>query len=265
MARRNFSTHLPDSDLLLYLVSASSLASENCNKELGIALKTKINPIPIILEDCDWKKHELGEFQALPDKGKPLNEWEPVSKGWQNVVDGIRKIVDKMQSQTDASSGVPEVELRVELAFQQGNVFMMIGQVDVAIKAYSQAITLNLDNANAYHNRGVAYHAKGDYDRAIQNYTKVIKRNSNYAIAYSNRGDAYRNKGDYDRAIDDCNKAIDLNPDYADAYNNRGAAYGETGDIDRAIKDFNTAIDIAPDHADAYNNLRIAYQERGRS
>ena len=86
-----FSTRLPDSDLLLYLVSAASLASENCNKELGIALKKNIKPIPIILEDCDWKKHQLGEFQALPEKGNPINEWYPESKGWQNVVEGIRK------------------------------------------------------------------------------------------------------------------------------------------------------------------------------
>ncbi len=34
-----FDTNLPDSDLLLYLVSVSSLDSENCNRELGIALE----------------------------------------------------------------------------------------------------------------------------------------------------------------------------------------------------------------------------------
>ena len=50
-----FSTNLPDSDLLLYLVSANSLASENCNKELAIALDEKIRVIPIILEYCGWK------------------------------------------------------------------------------------------------------------------------------------------------------------------------------------------------------------------
>ena len=40
-----FDTNLPDSDLLLYLVSASSLDSENCNRELGIALEKNIRPI----------------------------------------------------------------------------------------------------------------------------------------------------------------------------------------------------------------------------
>ena len=36
---KEISTHLKGSDILLYLVSADSLASENCNKELTEALK----------------------------------------------------------------------------------------------------------------------------------------------------------------------------------------------------------------------------------
>ena len=76
-----------DSDLLLYLVSAASLASKNCNRELAEALNQKIRVIPIILEDCDWLRHQISRFEVLPHKGKPINEWRPESKGWQNVVD----------------------------------------------------------------------------------------------------------------------------------------------------------------------------------
>ena len=86
---KDISTNLAGSDILLYLVSATSLASKNCNKELAEALNSKIKVIPIILEDCDWLNHQLSDFQALPDKGLPINEWQPESKGWQNVVAGI--------------------------------------------------------------------------------------------------------------------------------------------------------------------------------
>ena len=54
-----FFKHLPSSDLLLYLVSADSLASENCYKELEIALEKEIRVIPIIFADCDWKNDQL--------------------------------------------------------------------------------------------------------------------------------------------------------------------------------------------------------------
>ena len=60
-----FSTHLPDSDLLLYLVSAASLASENCNKELGIALKKNIKPIPIILENLFEKENPTQKLMFM--------------------------------------------------------------------------------------------------------------------------------------------------------------------------------------------------------
>ena len=258
-----FSTHLPDSDLLLYLVSAASLASENCNKELGIALKKNIKPIPIILEDCDWKKHQLGDFQALPDKGNPINEWVPESKGWQNVVEGIRKFVDAMQSQMDSPPGTPEEELRAALAFQQGNVLMMIGQVDMAIEHYSHAIGLNPNNVSTYNNRGAAYSDKNEIDRAIDDYTQAIQLDTNCAMAYYNRGNAYRNKDDFDCAIEDFTKAIELNPDYTEAYNNRGLAHSKTGNLDRAIADYTKAIQLRPNDAEAYNNRGLAHSKTG--
>ena len=64
-----------DSDLLLYLVSAASLASKNCNRELAKAIEGDKRIIPIILEDCDWLGHDISGFEVLPHKGKPLNEW----------------------------------------------------------------------------------------------------------------------------------------------------------------------------------------------
>ena len=87
-----------DSDVLLYLVSAASLASKNCNRELTEAVRVGSRVIPIILESCDWLNDRLSDFQALPDKGDPINKWQPESDGWQNVVDGIREAVEEMQS-----------------------------------------------------------------------------------------------------------------------------------------------------------------------
>jgi hypothetical protein len=98
-----FLKHLPNSDILLYLVSADSLASKNCNKELEIALAKGIRVIPIILEACDWENHRLGKFQAFPEKGLPTNKWTLESDGFQSIVEGLRKVVEaEMQSSLDA-------------------------------------------------------------------------------------------------------------------------------------------------------------------
>ena len=266
--RQSISTNLADSDLLLYLVSADSLASQNCNKELGDALDFKIRMIPIILEDCDWKYHQLSDFEVFPEKGKPINEWQPQSKGWQNVVSAIRKVVDSMQSQTPPSTSLdspqqpppplPSVQ-QAELMQQQGNFLGMIGQMDKAIEAYSKAIELNPAYAGVYNNRGIAYNKTGKSAPAIADFNKAIELKPDFAEAYNNRGNAYSNIGEYDNAIQDYDKAVARRPNFAKAYYNRGLAYARKGEYDRAIVDFDKTIELKPDDAEAYMNRGIAY------
>ena len=63
---------------------------------------------------------------------------------------------------------------------------------------------------------------QGEYQEAIDDYTSAIKINPDDADAYVNRGAAYHNLGKHQEAIDDFNTAIKINPDYAKAYYNRG-------------------------------------------
>lgn len=255
--------NLNNSDILLYLVSAYSLASENCNKELAEALNADIKVIPVILESCDWLNHRLSDFQALPEKGKPITEWEHENRGWQNVVEGLRKTINKMQNQTDQMSGISEAETLAELACQRGNVLTMLGQTDMGVGFYSKAIALNPHHAAAYNNRGVTHGENDESDLAIRDFDKAIDLKPDYDLAYNNRGAVYRSKGEYDLAIEDCTKAIELKPDYAEPYSNRGAAYRNKGDYEHAIEDYDIAIQLKPDFVQAYYNRGLAYHEKG--
>ena len=299
--KEKIAENLAPADILLYLTSVYSLESENCNRELIEALQKDKKVIPIILEDCDWKAHEISNFQVLPNKDKAINEWTPESKGWQNVVEGIRRTVKEMQkAKTEPAAYGQEKITKLALSlFQHANFLQMVGQFDQAIKAYSEVIevipdyadaynnrgnayaykgkyeqaiadfdeviALNPDLAEAYYNRGITYADKGDYERAIIDYDRAIELTPDYAAAYHNRGNAYykkNGKGDYDRAIADHDRAIKLNPDYAKAYVNRGNAYASKGESDRAIADYDKAIELKPDYAEAYNNRGIAYYKR---
>ena len=249
-----------DSDILLYLVSADSLASENCRRELIEAVQANIEIIPIILNYCDWLHHQLKEFQALPDGDTPISKWSPEDEGWQKVVEGIRKVVDTIQTERE---DIFDIVHPANDAIQQGNTMMMGGQIERAIEYYSRAIELEPDKVGSYNNRGVAYYNKGDYACAIKDYTKAIELRLNYAIAYYNRGMAYREKGEFDSTIVDLTKSLELAPDNALAYANRAVVYLIKGKIDLVIVDSTKAIELAPNLAIAYANRAIAYGVKG--
>ena len=257
--RDSISKNLAESDILLYLVSANSLASENCNRELTEALNANVRVIPIILERCDWLDHELSDFQVLPDKGKPIKVWENESEGWQSTVTGIRKVIHQMQTQAASSSDVSQEEILAELEYERGNFLVLLGKVEAAIKVYSDAIELNPRYSVAYTNRGVLYCYKGEYDLAIKDFNMAIKLNPNNFFAYNNRGNAYGKTENSDRAIEDFNAAIKLKPDYAKAYINRGRAHSGKGNVNEAINDFSKVIELEPDYAYAYYARGVTY------
>ena len=261
--RDSISKNLAESDILLYLVSANSLASENCNRELAEALNANIRVVPIILEDCDWPNHQLSDFQVLPDKGKPINVWENENEGWQSTVAGIRKVIHQIQTQVASPSNTSQEEVLAELECERGYFLMLLGKIELAIKAYSDAIELNPRYSVAYTNRGVLYGYKGEYDLAIKDFTMAIELNPNNFFAYNNRGKAYDKIEDSDRAIEDFNAAIKLKPDYAKAYSNRGNAYRKKDEFDKALTDLDTAISLKVDFAGAYNSRGVTYHEKG--
>ena len=255
--------NLADSDLLLYLTSAYSLESENCNKELALALNAEIRVIPIILEHCDWLKHQLNDFQAYPDRGVPITKWKDEREGWQNVVEGIRKVIDKMKIHADPSSKISEKELHSELAFQHGNILVILGQLDMAIEAYSNAIGLNPHSANAYNNRGIAYAEKGKLDNAIEDYNITIQLRPDDANVNYNKRIVYTNKGNYGLAIQEAIKMIELDLEFSQTYHNRAVAYRKKGEVELAIKDYTKAIELYPDDPNTYYGRGNTYYEKG--
>ena len=214
----------------------------------------------------------------------------------------VNLVKDKISSKKVTAlkdAGIIDYKKTAEYWFNLGYYYAEAGLYDKAIEAYTNAIALDPNDADAYSNRGAAYYSKGQYDRAIEDYNKAIALNPPipftwsemldtpeykalpettkvkvkkayyndfvrlFAEAYNNRGDAYYSKGQYDRAIEDYNKAIALDPNYADAYYNRGVAYAKKGQYDRAIEDYNKAIALDPNYAKAYTNRGITYYKLG--
>ncbi|MCU0289005.1 MAG: AAA-like domain-containing protein [Acidobacteria bacterium] len=111
------------SNIILLLVSPDFLASKyimevELKNALELHKKGKIEVIPIILKDCDWKAEEaLSKLEVLPDKGKPVtstNDWNSEDEAFTNIVQGIKKNLDIIRHKIAARIHPPGGPLNVE-------------------------------------------------------------------------------------------------------------------------------------------------------
>ncbi len=101
---------LSEADVVLILASTAALATDYITKheipkalELHKARETVV--VPVILEACRWDKSLLGELNALPEKGKPLNKWKPKADGWHDVANGLAKVCKSLMETGSAKRG----------------------------------------------------------------------------------------------------------------------------------------------------------------
>jgi tetratricopeptide (TPR) repeat protein/mono/diheme cytochrome c family protein len=146
---------------------------------------------------------------------------------------------------------------------RRGDVLARKGETADAIRAYTEAITLDHQTALAYHKRGSAHHDAGAIALAIADYTQALRVAPQDAVAHNNRGLAYLAKREHERALEDFNEALRLDPRYAIALHNRGLAYQRAGEAEKAIADFGAAIRLDPKYVLAYHNRAAAHYERG--
>ena len=80
-------------------------------------------------------------------------------------------------------------------------------------------------DSDHYFNQAIFYQQSRDWEKALKNYSKAEKLNVNNPDIYNNIGMIYKELRQFDQAIEEFLKAIDINPEYAKSYNNIGVVY----------------------------------------
>lgn len=96
--------------------------------------------------------------------------------------------------------------------YNRGNAFYELGSLDLAIKDYSRALSLNPVDVDAFYNRGNIYFDLGDLELAIQDYSDAIRLRPSHDFAYFNRANCYLRQGNMELATMDYRKAHSLKP-----------------------------------------------------
>jgi hypothetical protein len=128
--------NLRASRVFLLLVSPDLLASDYIhNTEMDYALKMhdehQAVVIPIIIRPCEWKETRLKDLQALPRDGKPITLWPNRDKAWTDVVQGIRRAIDDLNTRSRAvtyPSQATERDSDIRIS-QTGTTFVGTGSI----------------------------------------------------------------------------------------------------------------------------------------
>jgi formylglycine-generating enzyme required for sulfatase activity len=92
--------NLRQADIIMLLISIDFLLSEYVKKELAVARERQAKGeaviVPVVLKKCRWKlaHYELGQYQALPQGGKPIyatKDQHEIEEALDQVVEGIEQ------------------------------------------------------------------------------------------------------------------------------------------------------------------------------
>jgi len=116
----------------------------------------------------------------------------------------------------------------------RGTVLFEMFQLDAALKAYSEALSLQPGHADAAYNSGVALQEKGRFEEAIQYYRQALEARPGYVEVHVKLGCTLHQTGKIDQAHAAYENAIKLAPDHAQAHVNLGDLYLDQGDLESA-------------------------------
>ena len=178
----------------------------------------------------------------LFEKAQPSTLFVPIILGITTAIVGISLTAN---AQVNHPLSAPRT---AEDYFFRGDAMDLGYDPQEKFDAFTQAIKLNPNYAEAYYERGITslWGIWQSEQKAIEDFTKAIEINPNYAAAYYKRGNTYKQLEDYQKAIEDYTKAIAIDRNFISAYCQRGNVYNQQGNKEEATKDYFQVIQLTP-------------------
>lgn len=150
--------NLHAADIILLLLSASSLASDyfytqEVQDSLDRHYANTSRVVPIILSSCLWEETPLANLQGLPKGMKPIYDWANVDSAWNNVVQGVREIIQEMEragSEQINSSKLSEPQRDEKTKNIESPATNQKSKMPSAADSHAWEFTIDMDKRTAY-------------------------------------------------------------------------------------------------------------------
>lgn len=98
------------SQIIILLVSPDFINSDYCyDIETATAIdldkKKKASVVPVIIRPCLFRDTKFSYLQALPKDALPVSKWADKDDAWQNVSEGIKKLIGEIKSHENKMDG----------------------------------------------------------------------------------------------------------------------------------------------------------------
>ncbi len=139
-----------------------------------------------------------------------------------------------------------------------------LGNVDEAVSAYEQAISLSPESEYLWNNLGQLLAKNERNGEAINAFNKALACYPRDFLSWNGVGHIYNKLGVYQNAISAFDKALEIAPYYEPSWEGIGKAYLESGQLERAEVSLRKAVELNPHLTDAWKNLGKCFTQHKR-
>eukprot|EP00063_Salmo_salar_P075225 XP_014050060.1 PREDICTED: tetratricopeptide repeat protein 6 isoform X1 [Salmo salar] len=186
-----------------------------------------------------------------------LGKTQMKARKFMEAVESFRKALILLSPNETNLYNVSEA---AEVFYLTGLCYMALDLLLQAFDAFSNAVKINPDYADAYHQRGLC-RMRLQQSESVQDFNRALFINPNLFQVYLSRAAFYGAKGRYSKAILNCNEAIKIQPKSVRVYLYRGALKFYLKVYKGAVEDLTMALRIDKTCSFAYYNRGVCYQQ----
>ena len=152
----------------------------------------------------------------------------------------------------------------VELTAEKENEIMQLlyavhemvfnGHFKKVINLCNKVLSIDPNNAIAWHNKGEAYHQLDMYKKAEEAFGKSISFGSDFYDTWALRGVNFNHLEKFREAIQCFNKAIKIEENVPELYYEKALAYYQLKEYNKSVKCLDQALELEPKYAEAWHS-----------